>query len=95
MMQPLRVGLLTVAAGALVPGHAIAADSATYPTRPVRLIAPFTPGGGTDAMASRLIAIKLGEAFGRPVVVDNRAGARAPSVWRPRCRPHRMVLRCL
>jgi len=73
MMQPLRVALLTVAAGALFPGHAIAADSATYPTRPVRLIVSFTPGGGTDAIA-RVIAIKLGETFGRPVVVDNRAG---------------------
>lgn len=44
-----------------------------YPIRPVRLIAPFAPGGGTD-LVSRLIAQKLTESFGQPVIVDNRPG---------------------
>jgi len=51
---------------------AIAQDG--YPTKPVRLIAPFPPGGTTDVLC-RLIAQKLSTAFGRQVIVDNRPGA--------------------
>lgn len=46
----------------------------SYPTKPVRLIVPFPPGGQTDVVA-RIMAQKMGEAFGQSVVVDNRTGA--------------------
>ncbi len=48
-------------------------DAGIYPTRPVRLIVTYTPGGGVD-FAARLIAPGLTQALGQQVVVDNRAG---------------------
>ena len=57
-------------------GHALAqADAARgFPERPVRIIVPFGAGGGTDTLA-RVIAGKMGESFGQPVIVENRPGA--------------------
>jgi tripartite-type tricarboxylate transporter receptor subunit TctC len=54
-------------------GGAHAADSA-YPARPLRMISPFTPGGGND-LVSRAVALGLSKNIGQTIVVDNRPGA--------------------
>ena len=51
----------------------IAAIGAEYPVRPIRMVVPFTPGGGTDIIA-RTLGQYLGTAFGQNVIVDNRPG---------------------
>ncbi|MFY3704598.1 tripartite tricarboxylate transporter substrate binding protein, partial [Achromobacter dolens] len=60
-----------LAAAALLPAAARAAD---YPARDVRIIVPF-PAGGTADIAARVVAAELGKAWGKAVVVDNKAGA--------------------
>ena len=69
-MNVLALSLAVILVSFIVP--ATAADK--YPSRPIRLIAPFPPGGGTDIL-SRVIAIPATETLGQTVVVDNRAGA--------------------
>ena len=55
----------------LAAGTALAAD---YPSRPIRLVVPYPPGGGTDTVA-RPLGQKLNESLGQPIVIDNRGGA--------------------
>jgi tripartite-type tricarboxylate transporter receptor subunit TctC len=76
MRRSLRVVSLIVST--LMPGlfQAAGAQSTaqTFPVKTIRLVVPFPPGAGTDAIA-RLIAQKLAESMGSPVIVDNRVGA--------------------
>ena len=53
---------------------AFGAAAQTYPSRPIRFIVPFPPGGGNDIVA-RIIAVRLSEGLGQQLVIDNRGGA--------------------
>ena len=68
------MAMLALTAVAPVAWSQTAAPSSHYPDRPVKIIVPFAPGAGTDAMG-RLVAQKLGEIMNATFVVDNRAGA--------------------
>jgi tripartite-type tricarboxylate transporter receptor subunit TctC len=69
-MRLMFVLAVTLVAAAVAAG----AHAQTYPTKPVRMIIPFAPGGGTDLIA-RITAQKLTEAFKQQFIVDNRPGA--------------------
>ncbi len=63
-----------LSATCLLIGPALHAQEAAYPKQAVTLVVPFSAGGPTDAMA-RVLALKLGERLGQPVLIDNRGGA--------------------
>src|SRR5687768_11168155 len=87
MNQPLRALSMLVGAVLLaMPGVAHAQQNPSsfdkssggsgrgFPSKPIRFVVPFTPGGGTDTLA-RIIAQKMSESWGQSVVIENRTGA--------------------
>ena len=69
-----RTIFAAIAAALATWGTIVAAAAQTYPNRPITLVVPFPPGGSTGIVA-RVIADKMSETLGQPVVIDNRPGA--------------------
>lgn len=69
----LRPAALVLLAALVAAPTTAPSAAAEYPSRPLRLLVPFPPGGGVDLLA-RMLGSRLTDAFGQPVVVDNRAG---------------------
>ena len=69
-IETLLCGLVAAMLLALIPGTVLAQD---YPTRPIEIVVPFVPGGGTD-LTARLVAAYMGKKWGKPILVVNKPG---------------------
>lgn len=73
-MRKLISTIAVASCWSITAGAAAPASHTAYPTKPVRLLVGFSPGGGSDTLA-RMVGQKLSENLGQPIVVDNRPGA--------------------
>src|SRR2546423_2241368 len=73
-LRALRLLSWMVRGAALAPWPALAQTADAWPSKPIRFILPFPPGGGTDILG-RIIAERLSASLGQPVVTENRGGA--------------------
>ena len=73
-MQKITVGLMLLVAAL---AFSTVADAQDYPSKPIKVIVPYPPGGGMADRLARLVAEKFQGKWGQPVVVENRAGASA------------------
>lgn len=69
-----RLTWVTLAGALLFAASGHAQPQPKYPSKPIRFVVPYSPGGGTDTMA-RVIALKMSDNWGQPVVIENRTGA--------------------
>src|SRR5271169_5897914 len=74
MKLPRRQFIRLTAAATVLPAISRIARAQTYPTRTITLIVPFPPGGSTDP-AGRIVAARMAEMLGQPVIVENVGGA--------------------
>src|SRR5690606_34672081 len=72
MLKTLKYAMLAMMAGAIT--GPVLAQAQTYPNRPITLIVPFAPGGGSDTLA-RIISEPLSKRLGQPVIIENKPGA--------------------
>jgi tripartite-type tricarboxylate transporter receptor subunit TctC len=72
-MKPLKILSALVVGSFVLGSFATAANAALWPDRPIHLIVPYPPGGGTDLLA-RVIGVQLEKSLGQAIVIDNRPG---------------------
>jgi tripartite-type tricarboxylate transporter receptor subunit TctC len=71
-LKAISIAVAAIASTAFATAHAATQDN--YPSKPIRLVVPFTPGGSTDILA-RLVAKQITDSFGQQCIIDNRPGA--------------------
>ena len=69
-----RLGIFALALLCLAVGAGLAQAQDKYPSKPIKIIVPYVPGGATDIVA-RILADQIGKSFGQSVIVENKPGA--------------------